>query len=221
MSSIRIKDQGNNAQLEFTTDSNSKGNIIFTTEGFNIGDNLNVSGNFEVSDSMWDDLRTPASSINPPGAINDADIDTSSTFMSTLLFDAGSIEICAGQLQIPHDWKEGSELRPHIHWSPTSTHTGSVLWQFDYQIASVGGTFPGSYSTLSVLDPADGTTNKHQIAELGSIDMTGHKVSCMLMWKISRIANDDTDTYTGDARLLEFDVHYIKDSFGSMQEYIK
>lgn len=65
---------------------------------------------------VWEDLKFPASSINPPGGIGGAAVDTADTpFVGTLLFDSIATEICVGQAQMPHAWKEGSFLSPHVH----------------------------------------------------------------------------------------------------------
>lgn len=174
------------------------------------------------SGMAWEDLRFPASTLNPPGSVGDADVDNTDTpFIGTLLFTAGGTEIICGQAQMPHSWKEGSTIHPHVHWAPTNTDTGDVYWQFDYDIANVGGTYSGVYSTIFVTDAADGTTNKHQLAELGQINMSGYLLSTMILWRLSRIGGDGADTYNADARLLEFDIHYQIDSNGSRQEYTK
>ena len=39
--------------------------------------------------------------------------------------------------------------------------------------------------------------------------------------RVSRIGGDALDTYGADAKLLEFDVHYLVDSLGSGGELIK
>lgn len=107
---------------------------------------------------------------------------------------------------------------PHVHWSPTSTHTGNVLWRMEYKIADVGGIFPGSFTPLDVLDAGDGTADTHQLASFAEIAMTGKTVSCMMLILLSRIGNDGTDTYTGTAKLDEFDIHFQVDGFGSNYE---
>jgi hypothetical protein len=169
----------------------------------------------------WEDLRFPAQGINPPGGVNDADVEATT---GMLLFDAGSIEIAMGVAQMPHSWDEGTEIRPHVHWTPTNTNTGSVLWQLDYQIANPGEAFnfTDGWTTLQVLDAASGVSGTHQIAAFGEIDMTGKRISCCIHWKLSRAADDETDTYNEDARLIEFDIHYQNDrSGGSVQEFTK
>jgi hypothetical protein len=173
-----------------------------------------------LTDTVWEDLRFPAQSINPPGNVDDADIETTT---GCLLFDAGSTEVCMGVAQLPHAWKQGSALHAHLHWTPTSTNTGNVYWRLDYQVKNIGETFDFSagWTTANTLDAADGVAGKHQIHELAEITMTNKTVSCMLHWKLSRIGGDGTDTYTADARLLEFDIHYEIDAMGSSGELVK
>ena len=36
-------------------------------------------------------------------------------------------------VQLPHNWKEGSAIYPHVHWSPQTTgKSGSVVWGLEY-----------------------------------------------------------------------------------------
>ena len=183
-----------------------------------------INSNFtELEDKLlgWEDLRFPASSINPVGLAGGAAIDTTSTYMGTLLFDAAGTEIVVGQAQFPHAKKLDSEIHPHVHWAPTSTNTGNVFWRFEYQVADINGLFPGVYTVLDSVATSSGVVGKHQIDELGTIDTTGFYISAMMIWKLSRIGGDVLDTYTADARLLEFDIHYRLDEIGSTEEYSK
>jgi len=193
----------------------------------NENDYLSITnyGEIRLSGSaiVWEDLRFPASSINPPGGIGGAAVDTADTpFVGTLLFDSASTEICVGQAQMPHAWKEGSFVSPHVHWSPTSTSTGSVVWQMNCDIANVGEPFSGSYTyTSAITDYADGTINDHKLVDFANLEMPGKTLSSIILWRISRIGGSGSDTYSDDARLLEFDIHYQIDGFGSNEEYIK
>ena len=173
--------------------------------------NIVVDG-LQLTDTYYDDLRFPATSINPPGGVNDADI---SNVDGTLLFAAGATEICVGIAQMPHSWKTGTDVEAHIHWCPTNTNTGDVYWRFEYEIQPIGGTFTG-FTTANTLATADGTAEKHQIHELAEIDASAiSTVSAIIKWKLSRIGGDATDTYNADAKLLEIDFHYQIDGFGS------
>lgn len=182
----------------------------------------NVLDNEPKENVAWEDLRFPATGINPPGGASDADVDNADTpWIGTLLYAANATELACGIAQMPHSWKEGSNIKPHIHWAPTNNNAGDVLWQFDYMISNVNGIFPGAYTTLQKLASADGDLNKHQIIGFDEIDMTGYVLSCVILWRVSRIGGDASDNYEADARLIEFDIHFQVDGDGSRQEYIK
>lgn len=182
------------------------------------GSVLTVGGDVTLTDTTWDDLRFRAAGINPPGAASDPTRDTSD---GRLTFSATASNIIAIQAQMPHSWKEGSAIRPHVHWSPTNTNTGHVKWQMQYKIANVDEAFPGSWTTVTALDAGSGTSDMHQIAGLGEIDMTGKTLSCMILLLITRLGADVQDTYNADCKLNEVDIHYEMDTLGSDQEYTK
>jgi hypothetical protein len=179
--------------------------------------NIVVDG-LQLTDTYYDDLRFPATGINPPGAASDPDRDTTD---GTLLFDAASTEIIVGVAQLPHSYKYGTNITAHIHWCPTNTNTGNVYWRFEYELQEIGGIFTG-FTTANTLEVADGVAEKHQIHGLATIDGSAvDSVSAIIKWKLSRIGGDATDTYNADARLLELDFHYQIDGFGSDDEYTK
>lgn len=194
--------------------TNRDRDTIISSEGNLILDVPN--GKIIIEDTFFDDLRFPAAGINPPGAASDPARDTTD---GRLVFSASAVNIIAIQAQMPHNWKQGSTIHPHIHWSPTSTHTGNVLWEVKYKIANVNGVFPGSWTTLTSLDAGAGVADTHQIAGDMDITMTGKKFSCMLLMLVSRLGDDETDTYTGTAKLNEVDIHYEVQGFGTREEY--
>lgn len=194
-------------------------NALTTTSGnLTVTGDLTVAGNFSMTDTQWEDLRAPATGINPPGQEADPDWDLSNIGW---LFDASGIEVLHIIMQMPHSWKQGSNIRPHIHWQPTTTNTGGVYWRMKYKWTNVGDTDAGSWTTIYVVDPGDGTAYKHQIAAFEEIVGTGKTISSILSIEISRQGGEGTDTYTADALFKEFDIHYEVDSNGSDEEYVK
>lgn len=165
----------------------------------------------------WDDMRAPASGINPVGPANPPTIDTTD---GSLLFSKGDTIVI--WFQIPHTWKQGTNIKPHLHWSKTTTSIGLPNWQIKYKWANAGDIFP-SFSTL--ISGSEGISNsnivdKHSIFAFPELNGVGKHISSMLCVYLQR-TNDASDTYASDARLLEFDIHYQVDSDGSTQEYIK
>lgn len=165
----------------------------------------------------WDDLRASASGINPSGSLAPPIVDSSD---GSLVFSKG--KIISVWLQLPHTWREGSELKPHIHWVKTTTGIGLPNWQIKYKFANAGEVIPAFTSLMGGVEgvPNSNIVNKHAIFAFPSIDATGKLISSMLCVVLQR-TNDANDTYTGDVKLLELDIHYQVNSDGSKQEYIK
>jgi len=171
----------------------------------------------------WDDLSFPATSVNPPGLASDPDWDSVN---GGWLFDATSTELLYTIGEMPHAWFEGGVINPHVHWQKTTAAAGNVMWRFSYRMAPIGEVWDASFTNIDVseessLTPDDDTADRHLLTEFGPIDMTGYKMSHTLVMKVARIGGDAADTYAADARLLEFDIHYQIDYWGSEVEFEK
>jgi hypothetical protein len=166
----------------------------------------------------WDDLRFPVSAVNPPGAASDPDVDATD---GTLLFDASATELVFVQVQMPHKWKHGSFISPHVHWCKTTSAAGTVSWQLEYRWAEIGAVLSAwSSADEATLQVSDGdTAEQHALSEFSEIIPPANRTSSMFLMKVSRVGS--SDTYGADAKLLEFDIHYKIDSRGSDTEYVK
>jgi hypothetical protein len=172
----------------------------------------------------WDDLRFPAQGINPAGAVAAPAVDTTeAAFPGTLLFDNATPELVCGVAQMPHEWVEGTNLRPHVHWMKTTSAVGNVVWHLYYRVINRGvaseawvGPVVGE-TELSTGDVAD----VEGITTFGDLPMPYLVTSKMLAWRLYRKADDAADTYGADARMLELDFHYQKNSLGSGAEFFK
>jgi hypothetical protein len=168
-----------------------------------------------------EDLRFPASTINPTGVTAAAGRDAD---FGWLTFDSGTPEVAAVQVQLPHSWKEGSVLKPHVHWMKSTAASGGVYWQLQYRWLGIGDVMAGSWTTIGSGTPTISDSNlqyKHALTQLGDITAVGKTVSDMLVMLLTRQPANAADTYGADAILLEFDIHYQVDSFGSNYEYYK
>jgi len=167
---------------------------------------------FEGSATYWDDLRSPATAINPQGAPGAMGFDQDKIgFTAT----ASGTTVIAVIQQIPHGWKEGSLIEPHIHWEPQSTNAGNVKWQLNYKWTNRGDVESGSWATLTSTSAAAGVIGTEQMSSFGFIAGTGKTISSILTLKISRLGDDAADTFTGVALLKEFDIHVEFDTMGS------
>jgi len=135
-------------------------------------------------------------------------------------------------VQIPHAYVEGSNLRPHVHWVPSANGGAGefVKWGLEYTWLSIGDT--GGNTTIVYSDASDAdhattsgdaalVADKHYVSEFAEIVGAGQGMSSMLICRLFRNSSDGDDDYTDDAGLLEFDFHFQKESFGSVNEYAK
>jgi len=168
----------------------------------------------------WDDLRFPSQGINPPGAASDPTVNSTT---GLLTFSGTADNVVAGVAQMPHAWKRGSAIRPHIHLRFINAGTRDTRWKFEYDIASVNDDFANAYGTytamptITVTNPNNAKT--HVIAGFGDIEMTTHRESCVILWRLSRLAASDTaDTDTKACVLMEFDIHFQTEKAGTPNE---
>lgn len=171
----------------------------------------------------WEDLRFPATAINPPGLASDPGFDTTN---GGFLFDAAGTELLFLVAQLPHAYKPGTGLKPHVHWQKTTSAAGNVLWRLEYKMCRIGEVMDADFTAIDAAasvagTPDTNTADKHLISSFTEIDGALLDISDMLLLKLSRIGADGADTYGADARFLEFDIHYQRNSPGSDEEYDK
>lgn len=174
-----------------------------------------------MQNRRWDDLRFPAQAINPAGAAVPASVDTNTGMLS---FSGSADNTIAGMGQMPHSWKYGSALHPHLHLVfPTANAGKNTRWKFEYQIwplAGVAAANYGTYTALTVMTVANpDNVRSHVLAEFAPITMTGNLGSTCIMWRVTRLASSDVaDDDTNACILLEMDIHYEMDKMGSPEE---
>lgn len=171
--------------------------------------------------TYWEDLRAPATGINPPGAAADPSVDQT---LGGFLFSSTATNTIVLFLQLPHGWKEGSLLKPHVHWMKTSAAAGNVVWEMAYRWAPMGEVMDANWTALTASSPYTtdhNLANEHLVTLFPDVDATGKGLSDMLIVRLSRLGGDAADTYGTFAKLLEFDIHYQVDSPGSRQVSVK
>jgi hypothetical protein len=179
--------------------------------------------------TVFNDLVSPgtagySASTNPPAL---------STFLASIqCYFFGDISNQANEhqvffaVQMPHDWKDGSTIYPHIHWSPQSSVNGSVVWGFEYTWANYESAAPAAFPDRTIIyTPAaaasSGDNDKHFITSFGSVSGSGKKISSILICRLFRNSSNALDTYAGSAAMLSFDIHYEIDGMGSREIFTK
>ena len=180
------------------------------------------TGAIYYSDTYWDDLRIPLTNtrINPANSEPDFEDMGNGAFAWGFDANADSAHTLHFIAQLPHRYTVGTDIEAHIHWSPSTTNTGNVRWKLTYRTATINGTISAA-AYKWVVDAADGTAFKHQLAAFGTIDGSGLGISSMIIGRVARTGDIAADSYTGSAYGLEIDFHFQIDRPGSGEEYIK
>lgn len=207
---------------------------ILGSDGAKIGDGgvtnytkMEADGTLEFNGAatVWDDYVTPLTKATFGGAANDPtltklyDDGAGSGGVWALKFNDGDEVLVT--VQMPHRWKEGTTIQPHIHFVCDSNVDPSDNFgiEFEWTWADIGEDYPAN-TTLQTNDiPTNvNTNNMHQFVNITSagIDGSGHTISSVLMCRIKRVVATG-DNYAGGVSILDFDVHYEIDTVGSRQ----
>lgn len=186
-----------------------------------------------VSDALnneivrWDDFRTPAIEQALDSSSGRIDYDFTEIGVGFQANARYPDEPLVHLVQMPHEWQEGSTIKPHIHWVQNSANFPN--WLMEYRKYNNGELVPGSFvqSTVESHIFTWSSGNLLQISNFPEIEMSDMVLSCFVDVKIYRDSANASglfagaDPYSGVALLKEYDIHHLVDSFGSTLEFIK
>lgn len=153
-----------------------------------------------------------------PGLIT---TEHSSFGVATLSFAPSVSQSIFFSVQLPHMYKPGTDLHPHVHWMYGTSETDtSVVWGLEYVWTNIND----SVGYTSILDNTFATYNEdstHKVDELAHISGTDKRISSMVVCRLYREGDNAADTYSHSVYLGEFDFHYQLDTLGSNEEWVK
>jgi len=167
---------------------------------------------FSGDATVWEDLRFPATQLRVNPVTNVPDFDYAN--LGFLFPQNDDSEIIYAIAQMPHAWKQGSAIKPHIHFIQESA--SEPVFKIEYRMEPDASFTPSTSNGFAVSYPG-GSAVIHQIATFPEIDMSGYPISSVIDFKIYR----DDNVVTGDVLFKEFDIHYQIDTVGSRSEYTK
>lgn len=134
-----------------------------------------------------------------------------------VLFDfvAGDMREVYANFHVPHSWKPGTMIYPHMHFSTDNSGSGTVRWGFEYTWArrhvSTGQT---AFPTTSVIYVDQVIDANHEYthfvtepAEGNGIVGTGLEVDSMILMRIFRDGGSAADTFPGSIFGITADLH--------------
>lgn len=181
-----------------------------------------IIGPTAVVFEQWDDLRRDGftTRIGSTAPAFSTGFAGNAGLGKTVWAKTGS-EYIYFQIQFPHHTKVGSRCYPHVHFAPIDSTTGTVEFILEYTTASSinEGTFGTSKTIAMDYVIASDKTWKNLIAD----NHTGIATEGMSeIWNCSITRNNSVSGNLDQVVAhLYFDIHYIVDSMGSNQEYVK
>jgi hypothetical protein len=188
---------------------------------------IEADGTLELNGdgTAWDDMRVTPGSFDRPGTSDPAyyayDVNGSGTTID--LTEWAKNDYGTFTVQLPHTYKQGTDIRVHAHWTPGGNGVAEsgnyVGWKCIYSWANIDGAF-GNPATADLSDVCDGTNHKHQMTPAVALTGTSKNISSMLVCKFIRTDTGADDTWAGAGAgnlplLLEVDFHFEINTIGS------
>jgi hypothetical protein len=175
---------------------------------------------FWLSDTVWTDLRFPATRVRQ-GALNKPDFDY--TNIGLLFPQNDTAEKIYITAQMDHSKKLDTNIHLHVHY--IQSEATQPTFTAEYKFYNNGEAIPGSWTTVNTSDAQGSkgvfTYSSGSIMQIGAFPFiappSNEDVSASLDLIIYRNDND----VTGDILVKEIDVHYEINNMGSRDEYVK
>jgi hypothetical protein len=164
----------------------------------------------------WDDIKWLGTGVNPPGAPTPAVLTEVAAKQWMWAFgDNGAMAY--PEHQIPHDFLEGTDIQPHLHWTPTitGTYAGTFTLTYNGWLTAADGTLKETQTVLTLaIASATYTLGTLYTANFsGVIPGAGRKISSLATILLELAL--PTKPGGGLIALAGFDGHYQKDGHGS------
>jgi hypothetical protein len=181
--------------------------------------------NASLTPPRWDDLRVPLTTAKAAGVKDPAfsafRADGGSTGTFAWHFSGSTENELFFSAQLPHGYKLGTNLHPHIHWVGTTANTdaGSVRFGIECSTSEIGGTYLSTRFFVATA-PTHAVAYRSNLTELDEIPGFT-TVSAVLVCRIFRDPTNAADNYPATIAMTDFDFHFEQDTVGSADELSK
>jgi hypothetical protein len=160
---------------------------------------------------LWNDVQLGGRG-RLQGSADPAFADINSTGIYGYKFTNGKIMYFNAQL--PHRYKVGTPLKPHLHWVPDTTETYTGTWTLEYVwFNPVQKTPMSSKVTVTGAIAGAKTAWVPEYTNLAVMNQT-FDISCCFWMKLSLALSAGTGAF-----LCEFDCHEEEQAGGSISEF--
>ena len=165
-------------------------------------------------ETMWVPSSAMYGATTNPADAQQVETTATRPDMKVLDFDKDTDEFAQFSVAMPKSWNEGT-LTYQVYWTPGSTNTGDCIFGLQAVACADNDTIDVAYGTaVEVTDAGIGTVEDQQISsESGAVTVAGSPAAGELTYfQLFRNANDGSDTFTADARVLGVKIFFTTDA---------
>ena len=122
-------------------------------------------------------------------------------------------------VQLPHTYKQGTDIKPHVHWAVPSGDAGNVVWGLEYLWRNKDEAIGDTEIITNTITPDN--HGVQLIDTIGTLSKPNSSISSILVCRLFRRGDDALDTYPHEVYLAQFDFHHEIDAPGSRWEWVK
>jgi len=164
--------------------------------------------------TVWEDLMFPFSTGHQ-GNANYPPFNADSLYFEFSIDSTGSdAQFMYFIIQMPHSWKEGSTIYPHVHYKYEAA-VGACSFRMKYKWFNIGSTTAvgWNWAHMNITSSADDKDHT-LVSTYSGINGSGKTISSILICKVYLYGVAGT----GTCKAYQFDIHYEKDALGSNTE---
>jgi hypothetical protein len=163
----------------------------------------------------YDDWTWAGTPVDPPGGIGPAVLTQIGTTGTYAYRFADNDTMVFPDQQIPHDYKEGTDIVPHIHFISDAAGTYTGTWTLTYSEligAGSGITLNTPAAITASFNRAFGQFESETINFSAVMSGTGRTISSMATFTLTLTLSAGSGLF-----LFGLDGHYLKDRLGSKE----
>lgn len=161
----------------------------------------------------WDDITADLSAGKAVG-VNSPTWAVFRDGIEAYSFSASQMNEIWITFHVKHDYKEGTLVFPHVHWSPNTTSTGTVRWGLEYSVAKGHDQMAFPASTTVYVETTISTNKQYQhfISEVSDGDaFDALEADTLILMRIFRDGAHANDTFPDAVFGFTADIHFQGD----------
>ena len=164
-------------------------------------------------ETMWVPAAAMYGATTNPADAQQVETTATRPDLKVLDFDAGTDEFAQFTVAFPKSWNAGT-VTYQVYWSASNTNTGNCIFGLQGISLADNDTIDQAYGTaVNITDAGIGAVEDQQISAVSSaVTISNVGDDKLTYFQLFRDANNGSDTFTGDARVLGIKIFFTTDA---------